>query len=193
MRSFRLIGALALAACAPQVASEAPLIVVPTRDPGASPLPEPELPAPTKAAPEIRISHPCGDAFAEDCVDEVFARWVSLGPPASAPRAEDGRLRLDGGGPMGAEWNPSGDWIVFVPAASRLRTLRVGMDWLSGAEAGGWRWYRVARNTRQAAERELMEAEGVIDSALLAALQVVDLRFDGEPEIVVSVWVAYGE
>ncbi|KYF54903.1 hypothetical protein BE08_41650 [Sorangium cellulosum] len=154
---------------------------------------------PTPLQPgQIALRYACNEKYQGDdgCASgsEEYARWLA----AAVLRPSTERLvEVEGGGPMGAEWNPSNDIVLFAAEGDAPRSVRVGSKSFSGTAAGPGRIaFRVPLRAWKRLERPLRAADGFGTPPDRRWVKVVrmDLLLDqGREQRPVFFLTAYGE
>lgn len=151
-------------------------------------------PLATLAPGEVDLRYACDDKHALDACDpgsEAWRRWLATAP--LAPSLERW-LRIGGGGPLDAEWNPSHDVVVFASARDEPRAVRVGGRTIAAAEAlpGGIVAFRVPLAVWRRAERRLRPGDGLpgVELGLRLVPMALVTRHGERP---IAFLVAYGE
>lgn len=126
---------------------------------------------------ELALGYPCGQKYeGERCASgsQEYARWLTT----TTMRPGTARiLRIDGGGPLGAEWNPSNDLVLLVPARDVPVSVRVGSKTIEHAEAAGRGWvaFRVPLRDWKRAERRPSADDGLERTAQFGAVRIVPM------------------
>ncbi|MGK3992815.1 hypothetical protein [Sorangium sp. So ce1024] len=189
------------------VKSDAPVAASTT---SAVPAP-PDAPTPDAATPDTATSVPtplqpgqialryaCNEKYKDDdrCApsSEEYARWLA----AVELRPSTERLvEVEGGGPMGAEWNPSNDIVLFAAEGDAPRSVRVGSKSFSGTAAGPGRIaFRVPLGVWKRVERPLRAADGFgtpPDRRWVKVVRMDLLLGQGREQRPVFFLTAYGE
>ncbi|HRI70053.1 MAG TPA: hypothetical protein PK156_37745 [Polyangium sp.] len=148
---------------------------------------------------EIGLLYACGEKYAvpDQCTadSEQYAQWLDT----VEVKPSDGRIvHIHEGGPLGAEWNPSNDLVVFAPIAQGPRALRVESKVISPGKmiSRGWVVFRVPYRNWRSAERRPRKSDGLEGSAESRAVSVVELELtsDQDPKTRTTILLtAYGE
>lgn len=145
---------------------------------------------------ELALGYPCGQKYeGERCASgsQEYARWLTT---TTVKPGTARILRIDGGGPLGAEWNPSNDLVLFVPASDMPVSVRVGSKTIEHAEAAGRGWvaFRVPLRDWKRAERRPSADDGLERTAQFGAVRIVPMvltRSDSSRDVLLL--TAYGE
>lgn len=150
--------------------------------------PAPPDAAPTEGDESVLLAYPCGEKYesAGQCEEGSvgYANWLAHAPAVVPARSTDPQRAIQGGGPEGAEWNPSNDVLVLVRDELGVKSIRVGNHTLRDPRPArsGWSAFRVPQRVWGSAVRAPSGSHvSVVDIGLVEASRSV------------SLWVAYGE
>jgi hypothetical protein len=126
---------------------------------------------------KVALRYACDEKYESgQCapLSEKYSRWLTT--KTVKPTAER-ILRIDDGGPLGAEWNPSNDLVLFAAVQDHPRSLHVGDKAIPPGEIIGQEWvaFRVPLRTWRRAERRARAGDGLEHGSEATAVQIVDL------------------
>jgi hypothetical protein len=113
------------------------------------------------ASGQIALAYACDEKYESDgCKprSRAYAKWLAS---AELTPGTARLVAIEDGGPMGAEWNPSNDVVLFAAASDAPSEVRVGGKSFSGKAAGAGRIaFRVPLRAWRGVERALRPADG---------------------------------
>lgn len=147
---------------------------------------------------EVAVSYACAEKYATDsCMpgSKEYTQWIAT---AEIKPSTERILSIQAGGPLGAEWNPSNDLVVFAPKMQEPRALRVGTITISPSDvmASGWVVFHVPLRDWRQAERPARQDDGFEKDTDTSMIRVVEmeLTLGQDPQSRrVLITTAYGE
>ncbi|HRI69838.1 MAG TPA: hypothetical protein PK156_36665 [Polyangium sp.] len=158
----------------------------------------PPAPRKTPQPGEVGLHYACGEKYESDQCSvgsKDYMQWITAAElKPSAARI----LSIHEGGPLGAEWNPSNDLVLFAPKVQDPQSVRVGNKVIASAEvtSSGWAAFRVPYREWKRVERKSRKTDGIEGNPENSPVNVVEMELTSGQEPKrrsILLLTAYGE